>query len=73
MNDGGSAAQDNNNQDETGQFWRQVPQRSLATGERAGRKQDKQRITMSLCCNATGTDKLKLFVIGKFKRPPSFP
>jgi hypothetical protein len=49
-----------------------VPQRSLATGKRTGRKQDKQRITVLLCCNATGTDKRKLLVIGKSKRPLSF-
>jgi hypothetical protein len=61
------------NQDETGQFWRQGPQSSLATGKRAGRKKDKQRITLSLCCNATGTDKRELFVIDKAKCPRSFP
>jgi hypothetical protein len=73
VNNGGYAAQDIYNQDETGQFWRQVPQRSLVTGKRAGRKQHKQRITVSLCCNAAGTDKRELFVIGKSKRPRSFP
>jgi hypothetical protein len=61
------------NQDDTGQFWRQGPQRSLATGKQAGRKKDKQHITVSLSCNATGTDKRELFVIGKAKRPRSFP
>lgn len=61
------------NQDETGVFWRQLPQRTLATGKRAGRKQDKQRVTVSLTCNASGTDKRELFVIGKAKRPRSFP
>jgi hypothetical protein len=73
VNHGGYAAQDIYNQDETGQFWRQVLQRSLATGKRAGREQDKQRITVSLCCNATGTDKRELFVIGKSKHPRSYP
>jgi hypothetical protein len=67
------AAEEIYKQDETGQFWRQVPQRSLATGKQAGRKKDKQRITASLCCNATGTDKRELFIIGKSKRPRSFP
>jgi hypothetical protein len=50
-----------------------VSQRSLATNKRAGRKQDKQRITVLLCCSATGTDKRELFVMGKSKRPRSFP
>jgi hypothetical protein len=46
--DGGYVAEDIYNQDETEQFWRQVPQHSLATGKRAGRKKDKQRITASV-------------------------
>jgi Tc5 transposase DNA-binding domain len=45
------------NQDETGNFWRQLPQRTLATGKKSGRKKDKTRATVSLTCNATGTDK----------------
>jgi hypothetical protein len=73
VNDGGYAAQDIYNQDETAQFWWHALQRSLATCKRAGRKQGKQCITVSLCCNATGTDKRVLFVIGKSKRPRSFP
>jgi hypothetical protein len=73
VNAGRYAAQDIYDQDETRQFWRQVLQRSLATDKLAGREKDKQRITVSLCCNATGTDKHELFVIGKSKRPRSFP
>lgn len=61
------------NQDETGVFWRQLPTRSLATGKRAGRKKDKQRVTASITCNATGTDKRELFIIGKANRPRCFP
>jgi hypothetical protein len=45
------------NQDESGLFWRQVPTRTLAQGKKAGLKKDKQRITVSFTCNATGTDK----------------
>jgi hypothetical protein len=61
------------NQDESGLFWRQVPTRTLAQGKKAGLKKDKQRITVSFTCNATGTDKRPLFIIGKSKRPRSFP
>jgi hypothetical protein len=61
------------NQDESGLFWRQPPSRTLATGKKAGRKKDKQRVTASLLVNATGTEKLPLFLIGKAKRPRSFP
>lgn len=37
-----------------------------------GRKKDKARITVCLTCNATGTDKLPLWFIGKAKRPNCF-
>jgi hypothetical protein len=61
------------NQDGTGGFCRQLPFRTLATGKRAGRKKDKQRVTVSLNCDAAGTDKRHLFIIGRSKRPRSFP
>ena len=61
------------NLDETGVFWRQVPQRTLATGKRAGRKKYIQRATASMKCSATGTGKQELFVIGKVKCPRCFP
>jgi hypothetical protein len=61
------------NQDETGIFWRQVPARTLATGKRAGNKKIKERVTVSLTCNVTGTDKRPLMLIGKAARPRSFP
>jgi hypothetical protein len=34
---------------------------------------DKQRVTVSLVCNASGSEKQGLFIIGKAKRPRSFP
>ncbi len=37
-----------------------------------GGKFDKARITIGNCCNATGTDLLKLCVIGTAKRPRAF-
>jgi hypothetical protein len=61
------------NQDETGIFWRQLPTRSLATMKRAGGKKIKERVTVSLTCNFTGNDKRPLLLIGKAKRPRSFP
>lgn len=69
----GYARDDIFNQDETGMFWWQLPSPTLATGNRAGRKKDKQRVTLSLTCNASGSDKHERFVICKTKRPRAFP
>lgn len=71
--EGGYTADRVYNQDETGQCFRQLPSRTLATGNLAGGKKDKTRFTASLCCNASGTDKRDLFIIGKAKKPHSFP
>jgi hypothetical protein len=61
------------NQDETGVFWRRLPMRTLATGKHAGRKKDQLRITLSLTCNASGTDKREFFLIGRAKPPRMIP
>jgi hypothetical protein len=45
---------------------------SLATKQLEGRKQSKERLTLALCCNGNGSDKLPLWVIGKFKNPRCF-
>ena len=58
--------------DETGYYWKMKPDRSLSTFEESGRKKDKARITVSLTCNSTGTDRLPLWFIGKAKRPNCF-
>ena len=60
------------NMDETGLFYRLQPNSTLATGPISGKKKQKDRITVTLCTNATGTDKLKPLVIGKSARPRSF-
>jgi hypothetical protein len=65
LQEGGSEAENVYNQDESRAFWRQMPTRTLAAGKRAGSKKEKGRATFSLCCNATGTNKMGLFVIGK--------
>ena len=45
------------------------PSQTLSTKPVPGRKKDKTRITVLLGVNATGTDKLKPWVIGNAKRP----
>ena len=57
------------NMDENGLFFRMQAGHSLATKQLEGRKQDKERITLVLCCNASGTHKLPLWVVGKFEKP----
>lgn len=63
------------NMDEAGLFWQMEPDRSLVTreeGDVRGTKKQKQRITLAICSNLTGRDKVKLWVIGKNKTPRSF-
>ncbi|KAG6580113.1 uncharacterized protein IUM83_15760 [Phytophthora cinnamomi] len=52
------------NFDETALFYRLAPNRPLATTIRKGKIKEKQRLTLSICCNATGSDKLNPIVIG---------
>jgi hypothetical protein len=45
------------------------PSETLSSKPVPGRKKDKTRVTVLLGVNATGTDKLKPWVIGNSKRP----
>jgi len=60
------------NMDETGLFYRMQADRSLATKQLEGKKKDKERITIAVCSNGDGTDKLPLLVIGKSENPRCF-
>ncbi|KFD67038.1 hypothetical protein M514_07219 [Trichuris suis] len=58
--------------DETGLNWRALPTRTLATHAEStvpGFKAAKDRVTLMVCANSTGTHRLPLFLIGKSKRP----
>ena len=59
------------NADETVLYFRLMPSRSLVQkNEKAhGIKKDKERITVLVMTNATGTYKNKLLIIGKFSKP----
>ena len=60
------------NMDETELFYRMQADNSLATRQLEGRKQNKERITIAICCNADGLDKMLLWVIGKSFNPRCF-
>jgi hypothetical protein len=45
---------------------------SLATKQLEGRKQNKEHLTLAVCCNVDGSDKLPLLVIGKYENPRCF-
>lgn len=57
------------NMDETGCYWRIAPSAGLTTHPMPGAKKDKARISLVHCCNASGSDKFKLWVIGHAKQP----
>lgn len=62
------------NADETGVFFKCLPNKTLAfKNEKCfGGKKSKDRITVMVACNMTGLEKLKLLVIGKSKNPRCF-
>jgi hypothetical protein len=45
---------------------------SLATKQLEGHKQNKERLTLAVCCNADGSKKLPLLIIGKYENPCCF-
>ncbi len=45
---------------------------SLVNKQLEGCKQDKEWITLAICCNGDGSDKLPFWVIGKYKNPRCF-
>ncbi|GKF59962.1 CENP-B homolog protein 2-like protein, partial [Tanacetum coccineum] len=51
------------NMDETGLFFRLQPDHSLATMQLEGKKQDKERLTVAICCNEDGSEKLPLWIM----------
>lgn len=57
------------NCDETALYWKLEPSKTLARRPLSGTKKAKDRVTVLLACNATGTSKLKPVFIHKFKTP----
>ena len=62
------------NADETGLFYCMQPSRTMHyRGERCtGGKQSKERLSVLVCANMSGTEKSKLLVIGKSEKPRCF-
>nr|XP_034194584.1 tigger transposable element-derived protein 2-like [Osmia lignaria] len=60
------------NMDEAGLLWKTIPSESLITdteNKLEGRKLKKDRVSIGLCSNATGTHKLAPIFIHKFQNP----
>jgi hypothetical protein len=66
------APQDIYNMDETGNCWKMLPNRTLATESSSGSKKAKDRITLALTTNGDGSHKLDPWLIGRFKNPRCF-
>jgi len=49
-----------------------APVRTISARQMEGTKQDKTRTTIAFTSNATGTDKLEPFFIGKAEKPRCF-
>ena len=72
IEDGGYLPDQVFNADETGLFWKKMPDRTyIAKSEKkaSGFKASKDRITLLLCSNASGDRILKPLVINRFLRP----
>ena len=60
------------NMDETGIFYKLEPNRTLATMRLSGKKKQKDRITVALTANATGTICLPPLIINQYLKPRAF-
>ena len=63
--------------DETGLFYRMLPRYGLILQSEdsktvRGKKKQKERVTLVVCANATGSHKLPLMMIGKYNKPACF-
>ena len=60
--------------DETALYFRMLSDKTLAFSDDkgAGGKKNKERVSILLCCNMSGSDKLKPFMIGKSAKPRCF-
>jgi len=62
------------NMDETGLFFRLLPRYSVLLPDEdvstsRGKKKSKERVSLAVCCNASGTERLPVTMISKSKFP----
>ena len=60
------------NCDETGLYWRMIPDQSLTTRSIPGKRKDKARITLHFCINSDTSECLPIWIIGIAKKPRVF-
>ncbi|XP_036347002.1 LOW QUALITY PROTEIN: jerky protein homolog-like [Rhagoletis pomonella] len=63
------------NADESGLFWKLLPQKTYVSSLEKmapGAKMEKQRVAFLCCSNATGSHQLKLLVVGHSRKPRCF-
>ena len=62
------------NADETRLYWRLLPDKTHAVAGKVctGGKKSKERVPVLVCANMSGSEKLPLLTIGKFKKPRCF-
>ncbi|WBW72409.1 ARS-binding protein [Schizosaccharomyces osmophilus] len=58
--------------DEIGLFWKLGPSKKVNSEQVRGIRREKAKITITTCCNASGTEKLPLWVIGYSHLPRAF-
>ena len=53
-------------------FYKLPPNSTIGPARLRGRKKRKERVTFLACCNASGTERLPLFVVGRAQHPRCF-
>jgi len=63
------------NADETALYFKKLPEKSYHSkyDKCNGKKKSKERVTLLVCANMTGSEKLPLLLIGRAKKPRGFP
>ena len=60
------------NMDETAYLYNLAPDKTIAQRQIEGAKKDKTRLTLAVTCNATGSDRVELLILGHAERPSCF-
>jgi DDE superfamily endonuclease/Tc5 transposase DNA-binding domain len=60
------------NMDETAYLYNLAPDKTIARNQMEGAKKDKTRLTIAVTCNATGTDRVELLILGHAEKPRCF-